>query len=363
MNGIANILNKKEFSKEDIIYLLSVKNKDDQSLLFQKAFEVKLKNIGKNVYLRGLIELSNQCKKNCLYCGIRGGNEKVNRYAIPDDEVIEVAKYAQKLNFNSIVFQSGERSDSAFVERISNLIKKVKEVTNPQLRLTLSVGEQSFETYKNWFNAGAERYLLRIESSNKNVYNKIHPNDELHSYDIRLKSLENVKKAGFQTGTGIMIGLPFQTVEDLADDLLYIKKLAIDMVGMGPYIEHADTPLYQQKDNLLPIQERLELALRMIAVLRLIAPTINIVSTTALETIATKGREFGLKVGANVIMPNLTPLKYRESYLLYDNKPYLNEVTEESMKELTSSIRSIGQEIAWDEFGDSIHYLQRNKKN
>ncbi|HNW99449.1 MAG TPA: [FeFe] hydrogenase H-cluster radical SAM maturase HydE [Bacteroidales bacterium] len=359
MKYLSEILNKQEFSKEDIMFLLSLTNKEDSDTLIKKAYSIKENFIGKKDYLRGLIEFSNQCKKNCLYCGIRSGNTKVNRYSITDDEILQTAEFAQKNKFTGIVLQSGEQCNPDFTKRITGLITGIKKIANPELRITLSVGEQLFETYKEWHDAGADRYLLRIETSSEELYKKIHPDNYLHSYKTRLECLENIKKAGYQTGTGVMIGLPFQTIENLADDLLFIKKMNIDMVGMGPYIEHTDTPLYEYKDLLLPLAERFNLSLRMIAVLRIMMPYINIVSTTALQTIFPMGRERGLKAGANVLMPNLTPGKYRSSYLLYENKPCINEEADECIDCLANRVKMIGEEIAYDEYGDSKHFIKR----
>lgn len=361
MITVSEILNKQELSKEDIIYLLSRTNKEEHDALIKKAYSVKESYLGKNDYLRGLIELSNQCKKNCLYCGIRAENSKVSRYSISDEEILQVTEFALKNKFTGIVLQSGEQSNAHFIKRITELIIKIKKITYPEFRITLSLGEQSFETYKEWFDAGAQRYLLRIESSGEELYNKIHPDNELHDYKTRLQCLENIQKVGYQTGTGVMIGLPFQTIENLADDLLFLKKMNIDMAGMGPYIEHTDTPLYKHKDLLLPILERFNLSLRMIAILRIMMPDINIVSTTALQSIVPMGRERGLKAGANVLMPNLTPGKYRSSYLLYENKACIDEEADECLDCLANRVKMIGEEIAYNEHGDSKHFTLRNR--
>ncbi len=359
MNTVSEILSKQELSKADIISLLSLTTKEDHDTLIKKAYSVKESCVGKKDYLRGLIEFSNQCKKNCFYCGIRAGNTKVNRYSISDEEIINVVDFAQKNKFTGIVLQSGEQNNIGFTKRITDLITKIKEVTNPEFRITLSLGEQSFETYKEWFDAGAQRYLLRIEASNETLYKKIHPVNDLHNYKTRLKCLENIQKAGYQTGTGVMIGLPFQTTEYLADDLLFIKKMGIDMVGMGPYLEHADTPLYKYNDMLLPLPERFNLSLRMIAILRIMMPFINIASTTALQSIMKMGRERGLKAGANVLMPNLTPGKYKSNYLLYENKPCIDEEADECLDCLANRVKMIGEEIVYNEYGDSEHFTKR----
>jgi biotin synthase len=359
MMSVTEIVNKPELSKQDIIRLLSITDKREQEALIKKAYSIKEKTVGRKVHLRGLIEFCNRCQKNCLYCGIRSGNEKVTRYSLTDEEILEVTAHALKNQFTSIVLQSGEQNNRDFTQRITALITNIKKTTHPEFRITLSVGEQSFETYKEWFDAGAERYLLRIETSNVALYQRIHPDNALHSFKTRFHCLENIQKIGYQTGTGVMIGLPFQTIDNLADDLLFIKAMNIDMVGMGPYLEHADTPFFKYKDSLLPLIERFNLSLRMIAVLRILMPDINMVATTALQTIDTFGREKGLKAGANVLMPNLTPGKYRANYLLYDNKPCIDEEADECMDCLANRIKMIGEEIACNDYGDSKHFTKR----
>ncbi|NTW32373.1 MAG: [FeFe] hydrogenase H-cluster radical SAM maturase HydE [Bacteroidetes bacterium] len=361
MDTIKDILSKTALSKEEIIRLLSLKNKEDNDLLIKKAYSIKLNSIGNKVFLRGLIELSNICKKNCFYCGIRSGNTNINRYSLSDDEVLQLVNFAQEKHLKEIVLQSGEVNNDDFVLRITKLITKIKKITSPDFRITLSLGEQSFETYKKWFDLGAQRYLLRIETSSEDLYKKIHPDNKIHNYNIRLQCLENIRKAGYQTGTGVMIGLPFQTIENLADDLLFMKKIDIDMVGMGPYLEHKDTPLYKYKDTLLQLNERFNLSLRMIAVLRIMMPYINIASTTALQSIVPMGREQGLKAGANVLMPNLTPGKYRGSYLLYENKPCIDEDSDECIDCLENRVKMAGEKIEYDIWGDSKHFIKRTK--
>ncbi|HAH25998.1 MAG TPA: [FeFe] hydrogenase H-cluster radical SAM maturase HydE, partial [Prolixibacteraceae bacterium] len=222
--------------KEDIVRLLSITDQGEQDDLIRKAYSIKELTIGTNVYLRGLIEFSNRCQKNCFYCGIRSENHKVTRYSLTDEEIIQVVELAKMNQLTGIVLQSGEKQNPDFTNRIANLIFKIKKATSAEFRITLSLGEQSLETYQDWFNAGAQRYLLRIETSNEELYKKIHPDNELHNYNTRLHCLETIQKVGYQTGTGVMIGLPFQTIEDLANDLLLIRQMNIDMVGMGPYL-------------------------------------------------------------------------------------------------------------------------------
>ncbi len=356
---ISDILYKDSFTRTDIIALLSAQG-DDRKLLFEHSSQIKRQYVGDRVYFRGLIEFSNRCNKNCLYCGIRRDNHYVNRYTLTDEEVINAARYAAENRYGSLVLQSGELETMGFANRVEKLLKDIHKATQNKLRITLSCGEQEKDVYKRWFNAGAHRYLLRIESSRKEHYEKIHPGDELHSYERRLKCLNTLQKIGFQVGTGVMIGLPFQTISNLADDLLFMKKFDIDMIGMGPYIEHEDTPLYALRHTLLPKEERFDLSLKMVAVLRIMMKDVNIAATTAMQAIDPMGREKALKIGANVIMPNITPGKYREDYLLYQDKPCTNENADDCTSCLEARIGMTGNEIAYDEWGDSKHFQSRH---
>ncbi|WP_346862882.1 [FeFe] hydrogenase H-cluster radical SAM maturase HydE [uncultured Draconibacterium sp.] len=347
--------------KQEIIQLLQAKG-EARTALLQRAQDVKVKEVGNKVYFRGLIEFSNICAKDCLYCGIRKSNDKVIRYEATDDEILDACRFAWENKFASVVLQSGELSSPAYVKRVDTLLQKIKQLSNNELGITLSCGEQSLETYKRWFESGAHRYLLRIESSNPDLYYKIHPQNDMHSFDKRVEALGFLKKAGYQVGTGVMIGLPFQTYEDLANDLLFLKKLDIDMCGMGPYIEHEDTPLYEFRHQLKTKQERFDLALNMIAVLRILMPDINIAAATALQAIDPAGREKALAIGANVIMPNLTPTAYREEYQLYEDKPCLDEDAELCRNCLEARIHVAGAEIGYGEWGDSKHFKCRTKE-
>ncbi len=312
------------------------------------------------VYFRGLIEFSNICAKNCFYCGIRKDNELTKRYNLSDKEILDAARFAFENKYGSLVLQSGELESPAFTRRIDDLLKKIRDLSDGKLRVTLSVGEQSEETYRQWFNSGAHRYLLRIESSNPELYKKIHPDDESHRFEKRLEALRTLQRTGYQTGTGVMIGLPFQTLEDMAGDLLFMKEFNIDMVGMGPYIEHTNTPLYKFREMLLPKEERFQLTLKMIAILRIMMKDINIAAATALQSIDKIGREKAIKIGANVIMPNITPGHYRDDYKLYENKPCTDENADDCTSCLEARIALSQNEIAFGEWGDSIHYKKRN---
>ena len=361
MKTIKEILLQDDFSKEDLIQLLSA-GPEESKLIHEKAKQVKAEYVGKKVYFRGLMEYSNYCSKNCYYCGIRAGNSKYVRYEMTDEEVLTAAKFALDNNYASIVIQSGERSDKKFIDKIESLLKQIRELSDGKLHITLSLGEQTEETYRRWVAAGAHRYLLRIEVSNPDLYRKLHPNDKHHDYEERLEALRSLRRAGMQVGTGVMIGLPFQTIPDLADDLLFFKDFDIDMAGMGPYIEHEETPLYQYRDQLMPLRDRFLLSLKMVSLLRIMMKDINIAATTAMQTIDPQGREKALLVGANVIMPNLTPVKYRQDYLLYENKPCIDEEAEECKSCLEARIFMAGDEIGYGEWGDSTHFKKRTNQ-
>ncbi len=357
----AEILEKSSFSKEELITLIGAQG-DNQKLLFEKSREIMLKTVGNKVYFRGLIEYSNYCIKDCLYCGIRKSNHNVSRYSIDIKDVIEAAKYAHEKGYGSIVLQAGERTDPQFIATITELITQIKDLSNNQLGITLSLGEQSKETYQAWFNAGAHRYLLRIESSNKELYEKIHPTNSSHNHQTRLNCLQELKNIGYQVGTGIMIGLPFQTFDHLAEDLQFMKEFYIDMVGMGPYIEHEETPLYIEKESLMTQQRRFDITLNMIAILRLMMNDINIAAATALQAIDKMGREKALRIGANIIMPNITPTENRKNYSLYQNKPCIDEGADDCANCITVRIEMAGGEVGINQWGDSKHFSKKQPR-
>ena len=361
METISAILGQTSFSHFDIEQLLQCTGEDKSNLL-KKGGAVKDLFVGNKVYFRGLIEFSNVCDKDCFYCGIRKSNHIVKRYNLTDSEILDAARFADDNRFGSVVLQSGENSSPAFTDRITNLLTKIKELSNGRLGITLSVGEQTELVYRKWFEAGAHRYLLRIETTNHQLYKRIHPYDLLHDFNRRLDCLYSLQALGYQTGTGVMIGLPFQTISDLADDLLFFQQFGIDMAGMGPYIEHSETPLYEFRHQLLPIQERFDLSLKMIAVLRILMKDINIAAATALQAIDPLGREKGIKVGANIIMPNITPGLYRNDYSLYENKPCVDEEPAQCKGCLDARIAMADGEIGYGEWGDSIHFLKKGNK-
>lgn len=343
------------FDPTNLVHFLTCTGQEEEQL-YACSKAVREKTLGKGVYLRGLIEISNVCTKDCFYCGIRKSNLKTERYTLSDNEVLEAARYAFEHQYGSIVLQGGERQDAGFIARIDRLLRQIMQLSQGKLGITLSLGEQSASTYRRWFESGAQRYLLRIETSNEILYRKLHPQDSLHQFRARLDCLQELQKTGYQTGTGVMIGLPFQTTEDLAQDLLFFQESDVDMVGMGPYLEHQETPLYTHRNGLLPQAERLRLGLHMISCLRLLMPDINIAATTALQAIDPAGREKAISIGANVIMPNMTPLTHRSSYKLYENKPGMDEGAEESTRRLIASIRETGYEVQLGKWGNSKHW-------
>jgi biotin synthase len=357
---VEKILEQEDFTRENIITLLK-SNGQEKAILYKKASEVKEKYIGNKVWFRGLIEFSNICGKDCLYCGIRKGNKNLTRFNLSDDEILAAARFAYNNKYGSLALQSGELDGEFFADRIEGLLHKIKELSGGELGITLSVGEQSYHVYKRWYDAGAHRYLLRVESTNQALYKKIHPNDARHDFKKRMECLSNLQDIGYQTGTGVMIGLPFQELDDLAGDLIFMKEFDIDMCGMGPYIEHADTPLIKHSKALLPLNERFDLTLRMIAIIRIMMKDINIVAATALQAIDPIGREKAVKIGANIVMPNITPGKYRDSYKLYDNKPCTDDSAEDCQSCLEARISLADAEVIYGEWGDSKHFERRQK--
>ncbi len=337
-------------SRKEITEILLCKEPELISDLHKRALYLKLNTIGPKVYLRGLIEISNICRKNCLYCGIRSGNTLCERYTLTDEEILLCAEHAYAAGYGSVTIQGGERTDPKFTDRITSLVRRVKLIGNGALGITLSLGEQSAEVYKEWFDAGAHRYLLRIEASDPDLFRKIHPDDGHHSYDRRIKALMDLKSIGYQTGSGVMIGLPWQNAEDLASDLFFMKEMDFPMIGMGPYVPHDDTPITiraaSDPEITFPsVTDRLDLSLKMISLLRILVPDINIAASTALEALHPKGRIMAINAGANIVMPNVTPADYRKNYNLYDRKAILLEDL------------NLGEvEIGFGEWGDSLHF-------
>ncbi len=330
----------------------------DADALFSAAYAVKRREIGQFVSFRGLIEFGNICEKDCFYCGIRKSNDKVHRYRMDADEIVREAEWAFKSGYGSLVLQSGELSGEANIAFVEDVLKRIHAFGGDNFGVTISLGEQSEETYRRWREAGAHRYLLRIETSNPMLYAKLHPSD--HSWERRRNCLRMLRRLGYQVGSGVMSGLPGQTADDLAADIEFFAAEDLDMIGMGPYIPHADTPLGKDVPWTPELRkERLELGLRMIAATRLYLHDVNIAAATALHALDPEGREKGLLAGANVIMPNVTETRYRADYQLYAGKPCLNENSALCQGCLERRIAAIGETILWNKRGDSPHWSKR----
>ena len=334
--------------------IVSLLGRADAKELFAGAYELKCRYVGKVVALRGIVEMGNVCAKNCYYCGIRRGNDKVDRYQLSEDDAVRMARRCFDQQYGSVVLQSGEIESEAHTEYIERILKRIREFGGDDFGITLSLGEQTEETYRCWRAAGAHRYLLRIETSVPELYAKLHPAD--HSHARRIECLRVLKRLGYQTGSGVMCGLPGQTLDDLARDIEFYHAMDLDMIGMGPYLPHQDTPL-GRKIAFTPeyAKKQLDLGLRMIAVTRLYLHDVNIAAATALQALDDRGREKGLLAGANVMMPNVTDTEYRKNYQPYENKPCLDENSVQCRNCLTRRVLAIGEKIQWGKRGDPPH--------
>jgi biotin synthase len=352
-------------NKNDLIHILLTTDEAELERIRDEAEATLLRFCGRKVYFRGLIEFSNRCDNDCFYCGIRKSNRHVNRYSLTYEQIVEAALWCGRQGYGSVVLQSGERRDEAFLSFVESVVAEIKEKSRSAalpdgLGITLSVGEQSRETYRRLFAAGAHRYLLRIETTNEALYRRLHP--AAMRLDTRIEALHHLAETGFQVGTGVMIGLPGQTVDHLADDLLFFRQLDIDMIGMGPYIVHHDTPMARWTDAAGRSPEgRFNLGLRMIAAARLLLKDVNIAAATALQAIDPEGREKALAWGANIIMPQITPTEVRRNYQLYDGKPCLDESADMCRNCLVVRIKGADREIGLDSWGDSRHALQKRE--
>ena len=320
-------------SKKDIIEIL----KDDSinEELFSYADSVRKKYVGDEIHLRGLIEFSNYCKNTCKYCGLRCENKNIERYRILEDEILEHAKNAANLGFKTIVLQSGE--DNYYtVNRMCNIISEIKKLN---VALTLSIGEKTFEEYKAYKDAGVDRYLIRIETTDENLYSKMHPGMSLEN---RKRCLRGLKTLGYEVGSGCLVGLPNQSIESLADDILFFKEIGADMIGVGPFIPHPDTPLKDASKG------SFFLALKVMAITRILLKDINIPATTAMESIQKDGRIIALQSGANVVMPNVTTTEYRQKYEIYKGKACINENPTKCLGCITNKIKLIGRSVSKD---------------
>lgn len=345
----------KALTHQELVDVLTWPNPD---VLFKSAYAVKTREVGRAVSFRGIIEFGNTCGKDCYYCGIRRSNGNVHRYRMDADEIVREAKWAFKAGYGSLVLQSGEVAGEANAAFVEDVVKRIHAFGDDDFGITLSLGEQSEETYRRWREAGAHRYLLRIETSSPVLYAKLHPVG--HSWDRRRDCLRALRRCGYQVGSGVMAGLPGQTVDDLASDIEFFAREDLDMIGMGPYIPHADTPLGKDLPWTPELRKaRLELGLRMIAATRLYLHDVNIAAATALQALDPEGREKGLLAGANVIMPNVTETRFRADYQLYAGKPCLNENSTLCRGCLERRIAAIGETISWNKRGDSPHWRKR----
>lgn len=333
---------------EELLFLLKNINNDTKEYLISRAHSTRMNIYGNKVYLRGLIEFTNYCSKNCIYCGIRAGNTNAERYRLSLEEIMECIDLGDRLGYKTFVLQGGE--DSYFTDEVMvEIIKRIKR-KYPSNAITLSIGERSYESYKKMFDAGADRYLLRHETASRVLYENLHPNS---SFDNRRNCLLNLKKIGYQIGAGFMIGLPGQSKEDLVKDLRYIKELNPHMCGIGPFIPHEYTELKDSEGGTL------EDTVTLLAIIRLLLPNVLLPATTALGSINPLGRELGIKAGANIVMPNLSPTRVRRKYSLYNGKICTGDEAAECRKCIEQRINKAGFSVV-EGRGDNIEWSEGN---
>ncbi|MBR4445594.1 MAG: [Solobacterium sp.] len=318
--------------RDELRRLIAERDAESAEELFAKARIRKEENFGKNVYLRGLIEFSSYCRNDCYYCGLRRSNTKAERYHLSKEEILTCARQGYELGFRTIVLQSGE--DLSYSdEDIADIVRSIKREM-PDTAVTLSIGEKTYEQYLLYYNAGADRYLLRHETADPIHYSRLHPSEL--TLENRKRCLCDLKKIGYQVGAGMMVEAPYQTLDNLVDDLFFLKELQPHMVGMGPFIAHKDTPFHAMPSG------GSELTIYLLAIVRLMLPKVLLPATTALGTIDPYGREKGILAGANVIMPNLSPKNVRGKYMLYDGKISTGEEAAESIEKMKARMEAIG---------------------
>lgn len=345
-NIIDKLYNENNASREELLFLLNNLTESDKEYLLEKSHETRMKSYGDTVYLRGIIEFTNICKKNCTYCGIRRENKNADRYRLTFDDILECVEIGDRLGYKTYVLQGGE--DDYFTDdRMIEIIKEIKK-KYPKNAITLSLGERSYDSYKKMFEAGADRYLLRHETATKEIYESLHPGA---SFEERRKCLRDLKEIGYQVGAGFMVGLPNQSNSDLVNDLLFVKEFEPHMCGIGPFIPHKDTPLKDEKGGTL------EMTTTMLALVRLLLPNVLLPATTSLGSIDPIGREKGIKAGGNVVMPNLSPTSVREKYSLYDGKICTGDEAAECRKCIEGRINRAGFRVEVTR-GDNIAWAK-----
>lgn len=338
-------------SRDELLTLLNNISDEETIYLQEKANQTKMNHYGNKVYMRGLIEFTNFCARDCIYCGIRRSNKSAERYRLSNEQVLECCQEGYKLGYKTFVLQGGE--DPYYTdERVIELVRTIKAIY-PDCAITLSIGEKSYESYKQFYDAGADRYLLRHETNSRHLYETLHPD---MSYDNRIRCLKDLKTIGFQVGAGFMVGLPGQTNEDFVNDLIFLKELEPEMVGIGPFISQKDTPLANEASGTA------EKTCILLSIIRLLLPKVLLPATTALGSINKKGRELGLKSGANVVMPNLSPTNVRDKYALYDGKICTGDEAAHCRHCIEGRIRSVGFEVDMSR-GDHIDHKQSVQLN
>ena len=334
-NLIEKLNNKNKLSIDDYQYILENYTKEDFDYIKDIASNKALENFDKKIYFRGIIEFSNICKNDCLYCGIRRSNDNVDRYRLTLDQILECCAEGYEYGYRTFVLQSGEDgyfNDETMINVVSSIRENYKDCA-----ITLSIGERSKESYKKLFDAGANRFLLRHEAANKELYEKIHPS--VQKWEERFRCLKDLRDIGYQVGAGMMVGVPNQTLENLAEDLLFIQDFRPHMVGIGPFIPHKDTPYRNEKAG------SIEISLLCLSLVRIMLPNVLLPSTTALGSLDGHGRQQGVLHGCNVVMPNLSPMSVRKKYLLYDNKAGVDLDAKTSIETLRKQMEDIGYEV------------------
>lgn len=344
---IDKLYKENNLDKDKMLELLNNMNDKHKEYLTEKAHETRMKIYGNRVFMRGLIEFTSYCKRNCVYCGIRAGNKKAERYRLSLDEILNCCETGHRLGYRTFVLQGGE-DEFYRDEKIVEIVKTIKE-KYPENAITLSIGEKSYEAYEKYYEAGADRYLLRHETASKSLYEKLHPNA---SFENRRECLWNLKKIGYQVGAGFMVGLPGQKNENFVEDLMFLKELEPHMVGIGPFIPHKDTALAHE------LPGTVETTTTLLSIIRLLLPKVLLPATTALGSIDPLGREKGLKAGANVVMPNLSPTNVREKYSLYDGKICTGGEAAECRKCIEGRIIKAGFSLDMSR-GDNVNWSRK----